>query len=43
MKVLLEILNAAVKYNYVYFKYDFEHLLWFKNDFLYFNMFKIPY
>lgn len=33
----------AVKYNYVYFKYDFEHLLWFKNDFLNFNMFKIPH
>lgn len=25
----------AVKYNYVYFKYDFEHLSWFKNDFCY--------
>lgn len=34
----------AGKYNYVYFKYDFEHLSWFKNDFfLYFNMFQIPY
>lgn len=42
MKVLF-ILEKAVKYNYVYFKYDFEHLSWFKNDFLYFNMFKIPY
>lgn len=26
---------GAVKYNYVYFKYDFEHLSWFKNDFFY--------
>lgn len=25
----------VVKYNYVYFKYDFEYLLWFKNDFFY--------
>lgn len=38
------VIYIAVKYNYVYFKYDFEHLSWFKNDFfLYFNMFKIPY